>query len=175
MAPTSDGEDDFARGEALEPPRRVLLVCLGNTCRSPMAAALLSDLASRTPGLDGLRVESAGTDVRRVRPASPGAVQAMAARGLGLDGHESRGVTREILSGVDLVLAMETAHRKAIERRFPESGVPVRTLGEVAGLAGRDVDVADPHGTSDEAYRSCAARIEELLRRALPSLAKGVA
>ncbi len=149
---------------------RVLFVCHGNTCRSPMAEVILADLASREPGLEHLRVESAGLDAGDGERASKGAVQAMVARRLDLGGHESRRLGPDVLAGVDLVLAMTTAYRKAVEKKFRGLEARVFTLGEYAGAAGANVDVSDPIGGSADVYRACAARIEDLLRRALPRL-----
>ncbi|MFL5359908.1 MAG: low molecular weight phosphotyrosine protein phosphatase, partial [Myxococcales bacterium] len=74
---------------------RVLMVCTGNICRSPMAQVLLAD-ALKKRGID-VAVESAGLGALVGHPADPIAVKLMQARGLDLSGHRGRQLTREII------------------------------------------------------------------------------
>jgi len=138
--------------------QRVLLVCSGNTCRSPMAAALLREYWKREqPGWE-LTVDSAGTGAFPGLPATSHAVAAMQERGIDLTGHRSQPVLT--LDGYDLVLTMTRAHRDALRSRFPEAAGRVFTLGEYAG---GDADLPDPFGGSLEQYRRTAAALEALM------------
>ncbi|BAD39061.1 low molecular weight protein arginine phosphatase [Symbiobacterium thermophilum] len=138
---------------------RVLLVCSGNTCRSPMAAALLRALWRRAdPGWD-LQVDSAGIGAFPGLPAAPNAVAAMKARGIDLSGHRSQAVTD--LEGYDLVLGMTRAHRDALRTRFPALAGRIFTLAEYAGVGG---DLSDPFGGPLQAYEETAKALEEQLQ-----------
>lgn len=139
--------------------RRLLLVCSGNTCRSPMAAALLRDLWQKAgPGWE-LTVDSAGTGAFPGMPASDHAVAVMKGRGLDLSAHRSRAVPR--LNDYDLVLTMTRSHRDSIRSGQPEMAGRVLTLGEYAGSG---TDVPDPFGGSLSDYQHTAAVLESVLQ-----------
>ncbi len=139
--------------------RRVLLVCTGNTCRSPMAAVLLRHLwAQADPGWD-LEVASAGTGAFPGMPATDHAMTAMRERGIDLSGHRSQ-VLPDV-SGFDLVLTMTRGHRDAILARQPAMSGRVFTLAEYAG-AGQDVP--DPFGGPLYAYQQTAKTLESMLQ-----------
>lgn len=127
---------------------RILCVCTGNTCRSPMLMALL---AARLGA--GHRVESAGSAAAEGEPASPGAVAAMHRRGLDLSAHRSRGLERLDLPGFDRVLCMTSAHAAALRSR----GVPASRLEVVAAGQG---GVPDPFGGGEDDYEACARVLE---------------
>ena len=78
--------------------KTVLFVCTGNTCRSPMAECLFNALA-REQGAPGVCAASAGLCAPDGAPASEGALFAMRRRGLSLEGHRARTVTRGLLEG----------------------------------------------------------------------------
>lgn len=130
---------------------RLLFVCTGNTCRSPMAAALARRAAERR----GLRVEirSAGTSAVPGRPASTGAVLAAREEELDLSGHLSAPLTPEGARWADLVVGMTPSHVQAAAGMTEE--------GEVVLLADflpeddpeRGDPVPDPVGGGLEGYR----------------------
>jgi protein-tyrosine-phosphatase len=140
---------------------RVLLVCSGNTCRSPMAGALLQHLWS---GEEPLEVLTAGTATVEGLPASAHAVTAMQECGLDLGAHRSRPVTQELLESVDLVLTMTRSHRAALKAQFPGQAAKIHTLAEYVGSP-RDVE--DPFGGSLDEYRRTAQSLAELLAAAV--------
>jgi protein-tyrosine-phosphatase len=141
--------------------RRVLLVCSGNTCRSPMAAALLRHLWEQAkPGWE-LETLSAGTGAMPGEPATEHAITAMKSRGLELAGHRSRGLSHALLTGVDLVLTMTGRHKDQILMQWPNLAGRVFTLGEYSGTgAGAGADLADPFGGALADYEATAAALE---------------
>jgi protein-tyrosine-phosphatase len=144
-------------------PRNILLVCTGNTCRSPMAAALL---AARLG--DRCRVQSAGTAALPGEPASEFAVRVMAERGLDLSGHRSRPLVPELVAGADLVLTMTRGHRQAVVHLCPAAADRTFTLREFAGCPlhppqGEDLDIPDPLGGSEQVYRQVADELARLV------------
>ncbi|MCS6969421.1 MAG: low molecular weight protein arginine phosphatase [Planctomycetota bacterium] len=127
---------------------RVLCVCTGNTCRSPMLAALLAAALQRR-GIAAL-VESAGVAAWPGEPASEGAQRALARRGLDLSGHRS-----QPLAGLDLaryarIYAVSPRHAAFLRAQ----GVEPARLAVVAAEHG---GVPDPYGGDDEAYEEIAA------------------
>ncbi|HEC34541.1 MAG TPA: low molecular weight protein arginine phosphatase, partial [Chloroflexi bacterium] len=134
----------------------VLFVCTGNLCRSPMAAALLQARLVQDPARRGWRVLSAGVWAEDGLPASPGAVMAMAERGLDLGDHRSCQVTEPLMREADLILGMTAHHVEALRLAFPQAADRVRLLAE---MAGESHGVADPYGLSPVEYRATAAEL----------------
>ena len=132
---------------------RVLTVCVGNICRSPMAEALLrSRLSWRRRGAV---VESAGISALVGKPADPAAQVLLAARGLDLSGHRARQLTPELASRFDLLLVMEEGHVRAVEAIAPALRGRVHRIGRFGGF-----DVPDPYRQGDEAFARALALIE---------------
>lgn len=141
--------------------RRVLLVCTGNTCRSPMAAALLSQRWKQAAPERELEVLSAGTGSVPGEPASAHAVTAMSGRGLDLTGHRSQAAAGTLLESADLILTMTTRHKDYILGNWPALAGRVYTLGEYAGTP---QDVADPFGGTLADYEATASELEHTLQ-----------
>lgn len=140
--------------------RRVLIVCTGNTCRSPMAAALLRQLWAKVAPGSELEVESAGTSAAIGASATEHAITALRDRGLDLSGHRSQIVAESVVSRADLVLTMTVRHKEQLRALWPAAADRVFTLGEFAGMS---ADVPDPFGGSLAEYTETAARLETML------------
>ncbi len=155
------------KGENRVTPRRVLIVCTGNICRSPMAYGLLRARLERAGLSDLIHVETAGTYALEGEPPSLGARRAMAARGIDISHHRGRMVTREMLLDADVILVMTEAHRSSLFHLAPEALKNVFLLSE---LAGEHRDIPDPYGGPQEAYEAVAAMLETYIERAWPRL-----
>jgi protein-tyrosine-phosphatase len=135
---------------------RVLFVCTGNLCRSPMAEALARHEADKL-GLE-LTVASAGTMDLGPRPAEAQAIAVCREIGVDLSTHVSREVTREALD-VDYVWVMERAHAALIREKFPGARDPV-LLGALIGKQ----DIADPIGGWTFQFRWCRDELQGAVR-----------
>ena len=131
---------------------KILFVCTGNTCRSPMAQVMATQLFG-----EGFQVISAGLMAAPNSAASTHAVTAMNERQLDLAGHQSQMVTETLLKSTDLILTMTESHKSAIVKMAPGK---VYTLGEYAGYK---ISISDPFGGDLEVYRACAKEIHKLL------------
>ena len=148
-----------------ERPAPYLFVCSGNTCRSPMAAALFNYLF----GKDGRRAVSAGL-VATGAGISSGAEKALKDRGVpnteenDYIHHVSHNVTREDIENARLVVAVTGFHATQLIMRFPEHATKISVLPE---------DVPDPYGGTDEEYAECLKKIEEMLTSVFPPVKEG--
>lgn len=157
---------------------RVLFVCLGNICRSPMAEGMFTHLVEQAGRSEEFRIDSAGTSNWHVgTPPDPDAQRAMAERGIDISGQRCRQVRPEDFSDFDLLIAMDDSNRSILLRVAESSGVSdakskVRLLLEYAPQTGR-TEVPDPwsggSGAFETAYRlieaGCTGLLESLPRR----------
>jgi len=145
----------------------ILLVCTGNTCRSPMAAALarqmLADrlgIAVDELGAAGLSVVSAGVMATAGAEATPEAVDALRGRGIDLSSHRSQPLTPAMIDEADLILGMTGSHVRAVREMAPKAADRVARLDESA-------DIADPIGQNLSAYQDTAEQIARALEHRL--------
>ena len=117
--------------------RHILVVCVGNICRSPMAEALLRDALR---GEEEITVESAGLGALVGHPASDFAVELMRERGVDITSHRARQLHPAMVSAADLILVMELGHKKVIDGVEPAARGKVHRLGEW-----RDREISDPY------------------------------
>ena len=137
---------------------RLLFVCTGNTCRSPMASAYVS-AELRRRGRSDIAVRSAGLAACAGAPASPAAIEVMARSGIDLTGFRSTRLSAPLLDESDRVVCMTGGHCRAVAALLPEGASKVSTL-----LPG--ADVPDPFGGSVETYEA----VWRIMRPALDHL-----
>lgn len=156
-------------------PFRLLYVCTGNTCRSPLAEAITRRaLAER--GWSHVEVRSGGVGAGIGGPASSGALAAARRHALDLSGHRSALVDAASLAWADLVLVMSPGHLL----RVTELGAGDKATLLTGFAAGDDPEgvppsVPDPFGGSDEEYEATFVLLERLVERTLDRLAPIVA
>ena len=140
--------------------RRILFVCTGNTCRSPMAEAIL-----KNKQLTDVEVKSAGIYAANGSEASTHAKQVLDDNQVPHN-HRSHLLTAEAVEWADLILTMTSSHKFAIQQQFPQAVMKVFSLKEYAGEIGSQ-DVGDPYGGSLAVYEETYQELEKLIDKAI--------
>lgn len=137
--------------------KKILFICTGNTCRSPMAAGLFNMMA-QDRSLQGFTAGSAGLAAMPGDEAAPNAITAAGELGADISGHRSRAYNPHMADEADLLVCMTPAHAELLK------DVPDEKKIILAG------GVPDPYGGSLEEYRLCAKKIIEGLEELFPLL-----
>jgi protein-tyrosine phosphatase len=118
---------------------RILVICIGNICRSPIAEGLLKR------AWPDKTVVSAGLGALVGHPAAPFSVQLMAEQGIDIGAHRAQSVTSALIRSVDLILTMDLAQKRHIEQTYPTARGKVFRLGES--------DIPDPYRQDMAVFR----------------------
>lgn len=129
----------------------ILVVCVGNICRSPVGERLLRQ------ALPALDVTSAGIQALVGKPADKTASEVAATHGLSLHGHEARQFTPDLGKAHDLILVMEPGHKREIARVAPQLAGRVMLFDKWTG----DTGIADPYLRSKEFHEKTFAALSE--------------
>ena len=147
---------------------KVLFVCHGNICRSPMAEFVMKDMVEKAGRGDAFYIESAATSTEEIgNPVYPPARRKLAEHGISCAGKHARQMTRADYDKFDYIIAMDRNNLRNLRRIIGED-----TDGKVSLLlthAGRSGDVADPwytgdfDATWDDVNAGCKGLLEELM------------
>lgn len=141
---------------------RILVVCAGNVCRSPMAGYVLQRLLAGR----GVDVGSAGLTALAGAPIDPAAGAVLAAHGIDASQHRARQLTSGLLRNAELVLAMEQAQLGRIRKACPEATGKMFLLDKW----GASRDIPDPYRHDRAVFEQVYASIEQAARSWLPHL-----
>jgi len=153
-------------------PQRVLVLCYGNICRSPYAAALLEQELGRSKQT-AISVESAGF-AGWGRPCPPMALEVAAAHGLDLSNHGSRPIALPAASVSDLIIVMDRPQASAVRRIFGPAHRHVLMLGDLDPEPIDTREIQDPFDQPKEAYELCYARLNRCVHQLVDALAESV-
>lgn len=130
---------------------KIMFVCTGNTCRSPMAEYILRDLIEKE-GIQGVLVSSSGLYASEGKPMSENSEKALRALGVNYDGgHRSKQFSGDLLREHDLVLTVTDDHKACIPVRLDN----LYSIREYVGVE----NIGDPYGSGEDVYLESAKAI----------------
>ena len=144
--------------------KNILVICIGNICRSPMAEGLLKRALAPSNKSDCV-VSSAGLGALVGHPPDTKACQLMMEKGIDISGYRACQINKEMVRRADLILVMELAHKTAIEQSEPSAKGKVFRVGEWGGF-----DISDPYQQELSAFKRSLSLIEQGIALWLPKL-----
>jgi len=136
----------------------ILIVCVGNICRSPMSEFLLRQIFEEN-GVN-ISVSSAGLGALIGHSADDKAIEVMADNGIDISEHRARQLSDELVRNNELILVMELWQKKEIESLFPYARGRVHLLGKWS-----DIEVNDPYNKPKEAFVEAFVKIDQLCQQ----------
>ncbi|GFZ65173.1 low molecular weight phosphotyrosine protein phosphatase [Pseudomonas amygdali pv. eriobotryae] len=143
----------------------VLVLCVGNICRSPMAVAMLHQRLEATP----VRIQSAGIAALSGSSIDPAARQVLQTHRVQPQRHTARQMSRELLRQADLILLMEQAHFADVLKLAPE----VRGKAFLIGKWQHPLDIADPYRRPASAFEQTYTQLSRCIDDWLPHFQSG--
>ena len=141
---------------------KILFVCTGNTCRSPMAEAIAKHMKN-----PAVQVKSAGIFAIPGADFSPFAKEVLKENQI-IETHQSQTFNKKDAEWADLILTMTRSHKQILLQNHPEFEKKIYTLKEY--VEGSDADILDPFGGTMETYRHTYKELKNLIEKLIEKL-----
>ena len=136
---------------------KILFVCTGNTCRSPIAQGLARKILP-----ERFEILSSGISAGDGQPVNEKAVQVLKDKGIDISSRKSVNLHKGLLEDADYIFTMTKSHEMYLHHAYPDFQSKIKRLGDYVGY---DTDISDPWGGSLDDYRNCANELEVLIHK----------
>lgn len=154
--------------------KKIMFVCTGNVCRSPMAQYYFNQKIAEQNLGDKFIAYSCGINANIKQKATPNAIDAIKSYGVDMSSHQATRLENSNIFECDLIITLTDFHKRLIETTYPKLKEKVYTLKGFVEPNAKYIDIDDPWGLDIDVYKKCAKEITTYVDKLIEKLKKEV-